>query len=136
MTWHLLQNPTLIYDFGFSSKSTRLPPLEKMRSFLNCLSYLSLPGVGGIFCASIHCKMCFSLINICLSLSLPCCLSGLPGVFPRWRVVVSSCHLQQMVDLGNNTSKMPRVLVIVPLKSFRCWLQQKMICSRTFQDEI
>lgn len=75
-----------------------------------------------------------SPINICLSLCLPCCLSGLPGVFPRWGVVVSTCHLLQIVNLSNNTSKGPKVLEILPLKSFKYLLQQNMIYSRTSQD--
>lgn len=43
--------------FGFSSKSVWSAPPGEMLSSLNSRSYLSLPGVGRIFCASVHCRV-------------------------------------------------------------------------------
>lgn len=99
-----IQNPApLFMPFGWSSGSTWLTPPGRMLFPLNCSPYHFLPDVSGIFCASIHCKMCiqhifFSPSNI-LSPILSYCLSRLPGVFLRWDVVLSSRCLPQWVAL-------------------------------------
>lgn len=89
---------------------------DAVSSKLQLLSFFTWCGRNFLCFSSLQ-NVHLSPINICLSLSLPCCLSEPPGVFPRWRIVVSSCHLLlQTVNLGNNTSKVPRVLEILPLK--------------------
>ena len=105
----------MIFGCGSKTHMTHSSQGDAVSSKLQLLSFFTWCGRHFLCFDSLR-NVHLSPINICLSLSSPCCLSELPGVFPGWRIVVSSCRLLHTVNLGNNTSKVPRVLEILPLK--------------------